>query len=58
MNPRYFYVFLGWRIGLFKGERSREEGLKEPVEYEKWKISVQLCSSLRPNFLRRDKMIW
>jgi len=35
MNPRYFHVFLSWRIGLFKEERLREERLKEPVEHEK-----------------------
>jgi len=58
MNPRYFHVFLGWRIGLFKGERLREGELKEPVEHKEWKISVLLCSSLRPNFSRRDEMIW
>jgi len=35
MNPRYFYIFLGWRIGLFKGERLRRGELKEPIEHEK-----------------------
>jgi len=57
INPGYFHVFLSWRIGLFKGERSREGGLKGIVEHGKWKLSVLLCFSLRPNFSRRDDMI-
>jgi len=58
MNPRYFHVFLGWRIGPFKRERLRGGRLKGPVEHEKWKILVLLCFSLRPTFLRREEMIW
>jgi len=58
MNQKYFHVFLGWRIGQFKEERLRGERLKGLVECKKWKILVLLYFSLRPNFLRRDKMIW
>jgi len=35
INLRYFHIFLGWRIELFKRERSREERLKGPVECKK-----------------------
>jgi len=58
MNPKYFHVFLGWRIGPFKRKKLRGGRLKGPVECKKWKILVLLYSSLRPNFLRRDEMIW
>jgi len=54
INLRYFHVLLAWRTGPFKEERSREEMLKRPVEHEKWKISVLLCSSLRPNFEKKQ----
>jgi len=35
MNPKYLYVSLGYKIGLSKGERSREEELKAPYDLEK-----------------------
>jgi len=35
MNPKYFHVSFGYKIGLPQGERLREEGLKASCDLEK-----------------------
>jgi len=35
IKPRYFYEFLGVRVGPPKGDRLRERGLKGPCDLEK-----------------------
>ena len=49
MNPRYFHVFLGIRIGPPMEERLREGRVKRPCDLLKWKTSVFKCSTIRPN---------
>jgi len=37
MNPKYFQIFFGHKMGPPKEERSKGEGLKFLVDLEKWK---------------------
>ena len=46
MNPRYFQVFLGYKIDLPQEDRSKEEGLKFLVDLEKWKTSDFPCLTI------------
>jgi len=52
MKPKYFQVFLGYKVGPPIGERSNGGGLKTPCDLLKWKISVFACSMMRPKLLR------
>jgi len=55
MNPKYFHVSFGYKIGLPQGERLREEGLKASCDLEKLKTSVFEYLTKRPNLERRLK---
>ena len=55
MKPRYFQVSLERSEEPPIGERSRGGGSNALCNLEKWKMSVFLCSTIRPNFKRRDK---
>ena len=58
MNPRYLHEFFGHRIGLSRGDKSREGGLKRPFDLEKWKTLVFSYSNLKPNLSKREETIW
>jgi len=57
INPKYFQVFLGCRIGSPRVERSRGGGLKTPFDLEKWNIFIFVYSTMSPNLFRRIEAI-
>ena len=57
MNPRYLYVSLGSKTGSPREDKSRGEGLNALWDLEKRKMSVFPCSTTRPHFISKDKIM-
>jgi len=45
-------------MGPPKVVRSSSRGIKTLYDLEKWKTSIFPCSITRPNYLRREDIMW
>ena len=53
MKPKYFQVFLEYRTGPPRMERSRGGGSKPPCDLEKWNTFIFECFIIRPKFFSK-----
>jgi len=57
MKYKYLYISLWSRIEPPMEDKSREGELNALWDLEKWKMSVFLCSTTRPHFESKDKIM-